>query len=192
MILQAIRNGLQLQTEDVLLELACGNGALTVQLFDSCHGYLGIDISEYLISVAQQNFERPPDYVFAVQDGGTYVHQEAHPERFTHALCYAAFQYFPDPVALDLLKTLHERFANLKRIFVGNLPDRAKAAAFYMGKPISNEELSDPATAIGIWRTQEAFAQLAEAAGWQVDFSVMPAEFSAAYYRYDATLTRAD
>ncbi len=190
MILDAIRDGLQLRSDDVLLELACGNGALSVQLFDACRGYLGTDISEYLVSVAKQHFERLPDYRFEMLGGVECVHHEPQPERFTRALCYAGFQYFADSDAKDILMTLHERFTYLERIFIGNLPDRARAADFYTSREASAEELSDPNTALGIWRTREAFAQLARDAGWQADFSVMPQGFHAAHYRYDAVLTR--
>lgn len=190
MILDAIRNGLQLRLDDVLLELACGNGALSVELFGACRGYLGTDISEYLISVAKRNFEHQPAYLFAVQGGVEYAHLEEQPERFTRALCYAGFQYFADSDAIDLLATLHNRFTHLERMFIGNLPDKARAADFYTDRTASEDELSDPGTAIGVWRTREAFAQLAEAGGWQAAFSVMPPAFHAAHYRYDAVLTR--
>jgi hypothetical protein len=192
MILDAVQDGLQLHTDDVLLELACGNGALSVQLYDACQGYLGTDISEYLISVAKQHFERLPDYRFEMQGGVECVHQTPRPERFTRALCYAGFQYFIDADAADILATLHQRFTHLQRIFIGNLPDRARAADFYTNREVSAAELSDPGTALGTWRTREVFAQLAHDAGWQTAFSVMPQGFYAAHYRYDAVLTRKD
>lgn len=190
MIQDAIRNGLQLSADDVLLELACGNGALSMQLFDTCRGYLGTDISEYMISIAKQNFERQPDYLFVAQGGVEYVHHEPQPERFTRALCYAGLQYFADSDVSDILSTLHDRFSHLQRMFIGNLPDRERAANFYTNREVSATELSDPDTALGTWRTREAFTELAEAAGWKVAFSVMPPGFHAAHYRYDALLTR--
>ena len=190
MILDAMRHGLQLREDDVLLELACGNGALSVQMFDACQGYLGTDISEYLISVAKQHFERQPDYRFEKQGAIECVHHEPQPERFTRALCYAGFQYFSDPDAADILLTLHDHFTQLQRMFIGNLPDRARAAEFYTSREVSAAELSDPDTALGIWRTRDAFAQLAHDTGWQVEFSFMPPGFHAAHYRYDAVLTR--
>ncbi|PKY11246.1 hypothetical protein B1757_05505 [Acidithiobacillus marinus] len=190
MIREAIHNGLQLRPDDVLLDLACGNGSLSRELFRVCRSYLGVDISEYMISMAKWSFERQPTHVFAVQHGVEYVHQEGHPERFTRALCYAGFQYFSDPDAIDLLATLHKRFSHLERMFIGNLPDKECVTNFYIDRTPSEDELTDPSTAIGIWRTREAFAQLAEASGWQVAFTVMPPSFYAAHYRYDVVLTR--
>ena len=67
MICAAMGAGLSLKPDDVLLELACGNGALSTFLFDLCKGYLGIDLSEYLISVAKKNFEVLPHYQFTAK-----------------------------------------------------------------------------------------------------------------------------
>ena len=58
MIVEAVNFGLGLKSDDVLLELACGNGALSQFLFNSCKEYIGIDVSEYLISIAKKNFEK--------------------------------------------------------------------------------------------------------------------------------------
>lgn len=190
MIMEAIHNGLQLQPDDVLIELACGNGLLSVQLFDACRGYLGTDISDYLISVAKKHFERLPNHRFEVRGGIECVTQESQPERFTRALCYAGFQYFGDQDISHILTMLYRRFTRLERIFIGNLPDRARITDFFTHRMPGEDELSDPGTALGAWRTREAFAQLADAAGWQTVFSIMPPEFYASHYRYDVTLTR--
>lgn len=190
MILAALRNGLQLQNHDNLLELACGNGSLSVELFDTCQGYQGTDISEYLISIAQQHFERQTSHIFHVQSGVEYVDLEPNPERFTRALCYAGFQYFSDADARHILATLHERFSKLERMFIGNMPDRARAHNFYTDRIPSEEDLNNHETALGVWRTQEAFFSIADAAGWQVTVSLMPADFYATHYRFDALLTR--
>jgi len=94
MIAEAINSGLGLNHDDVLLELACGNGALSHRLFDSCKEYVGIDISEYLISIARKNFGVLPDYRYVVDGAAEYVRQERHPGRFSKVLCYAGFQFF--------------------------------------------------------------------------------------------------
>lgn len=190
MIVKAIKTGLTIQHDDVLLELACGNGALSRFLFDSCKAYLGTDLSEYLISVAKKNFEVMPDYQFSVQSGADYVRQETHPERFSKVLCYAGFQYFPTEEAIEILRVLFKRFINVRTVFIGNLPDKERAAMFYKEKQPSVEELSDCSTAIGTWRTQSEFAELVGDTGWKVKFSTMPAEFHGSYYRYDALLSR--
>lgn len=190
MIVDAIQAALGLKPHDKLLDLACGNGALSHLFFDSIAEYQGVDFSEHLISVAKKNFEKLPNYRFVTQGAAEYVRQEMHPEKFTKVLCYGSFSYFPADDAVEVLRTLYEKFTNVQTVFIGNLPNKDRAAEFYKAKQVSDEELSDNASQIGIWRSQSEFAQLAGAAGWKAKFSVMPAEYYASYYRYDVLLSR--
>lgn len=190
MITDAIQAALHLSTKDKLLDLACGNGALSHLLFDSIAGYQGVDFSEHLISVAKQNFERLPGYQFVTMGAAEYVRQEARPETFTKVLCYGSFSYFPAADAAEVLQTLHDKFSNVQAVFIGNLPDKDRAAAFYKANPVNAKEMADHESQIGIWRTQSEFAKLAGDAGWKSQFSVMPAEYYAGYYRYDVLLSR--
>lgn len=190
MIISAIKSGLTLNKNEALLELACGNGILSKNLFDSCQSYLGVDLSECLISVAKTNFERLPEYRFTLQDAAEYTRKESHPENFSKALCYAGFQFFSADDATEILRLIHNKFVNVSKFFIGNLPDRERAAQFYKEKQPSEQELVDCSTAIGTWRTQNEFTKLAYDAGWKVKFTYMPAEFHASYYRYDAILYR--
>ena len=64
MIIGTIREGLCLGKEDALLDIGCGIGALSHYFFQDCGQLLGIDFSEYHISVAKTNFEKPPFYIF--------------------------------------------------------------------------------------------------------------------------------
>jgi len=190
MIIKAMSAGLDLGRNDTLLELACGNGVLSHLLFDSCKEYLGVDLSEYLISVAKQNFEVLPSYRFAVQGAIEYVRQEPQPERFSKVLCYAGFQYFSANEATEILKSVFEKFSNVQTVFIGSLPDKDQAAKFYKENQPGAEELLDCSTAIGVWRTRSEFAQIASNAGWKVKLVTMPDEFHASYYRFDALLSR--
>ena len=190
MIVDAIQAALRLKSDDKLLDLACGNGALSHLLFDSIEEYLGVDFSDHLISVAKKNFEKLPSYKFVAQGAAEYVRQEISPEKFTKVLCYGSFSYFPAADAAEVLRTLYEKFTHVQAVFIGNLPDKERAQAFYKAKQASAEELADHASQIGIWRSQAEFAQMAGMAGWKTSFSVMPAEYYASYYRYDVLLKR--
>jgi len=178
-----------MKSDDTLLDIACGNGALSHLLFDSCAGYLGVDLSGHLISVAKANFEAVPNYQFTQQGGSEYVRSESRPERFSKVLCYGSFSYFSAADAAEVLRTLFEKFGNVRAVFIGNLPDKDRATEFYKKQPDS-QELADCCSQIGIWRTRSEFTQLASDAGWKVKFSTMPARFYASHYRHDALLTR--
>lgn len=190
LIVDAIKTALALQASDVVLDLACGNGALSSRLFDSCASLLGVDASEFLISIAKEQFESAPRFRFERGDAVAYLHTEADPQRFSKALCYGSFSYFAAPAGREALELLRRRFSHVQSVFIGNLPDRERVSAFYTdGMPMA-EELADHQSAIGIWRTRDEFARLADDAGWDSQIRVMPTGFWAAHYRYDVLLTR--
>ncbi len=191
LILDAIFANLELRQGggDTLLDLGCGNGALSQLLFDRISAFLGVDYSEYLISVAKRDFERLPDFRFEVEDVLDYVNGESAPERFNKVLCYGCFSYFP--LAEELLSRLYQRFTNVSHVFLGNLPDKARIDQFYRGALPDAAELVNHDSKIGIWRTAEDLIALAARAGWKARISYMPTTFYASHYRYDVTLVRA-
>ena len=191
LIVEAIHDALDLNRHDILLDLACGNGALTAKLQPACEGCFGVDVSEALIEIANTNFARS-GCCFVAADVASYVLAERDPARFTKALCYGSFPYLHPASASLTLAVLAGRFPNLERVFVGNLPDLSRVQAFYPQVSTSNPGLQNPLSDIGIWRSRQEFVELAAAAGWSAKISVMPTSFYAAHYRYDALLTRSD
>ena len=190
LIVQAIRQGLALQPEDVVCDIACGNGALSQYLFDDCAALQGSDIDAELIATACRHFASPPAYDFRCADAATYVRTEAQPQRYSKALCYGSFSYFSADDALEVLTTLHERFVNLQRVYIGNLPDKDRAHRFYPAGVDYRPQLDQPGAAIGQWRSADEWRTLAAATGWQIRFHQMPEDFYAAHYRFDVVLDR--
>lgn len=189
LIVAQMRHLLDLAPPDRLAEIACGNGYLSQRLFPQLQGYRGSDISDYLISVAQKNFERPPDFTFSCQGGLEHVLSEIRPEAYSKMLCYAAAQYFPDDQLSELLQTVRRRYTGVARLMIGNCPDRSRAGQFFGSDMPSNEVLDDTGTALGRWRLPSDFSAIAANAGWDVQFASMPPQFSGATYRFDALLT---
>jgi SAM-dependent methyltransferase len=190
MIINAVRNGLSLRNEDILLDIGCGNGALSSYFFNDCSGFLGIDFSDYLISVAKTNFENLPRFAFEKSDAASYVDNESEPFRFTKALCYGCFAYLTFADAEHVLRLLSERFLNIKTLYIGNLPDKERAHLFYPDGTDYSSLLYDNASPIGIWRSKEDMSELAFASHWDVRFNTMPANFYSSHYRYDAILSK--
>ena len=56
-IITQIVSSLDLQKTDDLLDIGCGNGALTVKLEPFVENILGVDYSDYLIGIAKEYFE---------------------------------------------------------------------------------------------------------------------------------------
>jgi len=193
MIVNSIRKGLKLnENSDVLLDIGCGNGALSQYFFCNCKSMLGVDYSSYLIRVAKENFEQTPSFLFTEADVATYVISEPDPQRFTKVLCYGAFSYFSPDVAKTMLDVFRARFINIKTIFLGNLPDRDRIQNFYPPGTDYRELINDHRSPVGIWRSKEQIRQLSEETGWCADFYKKQDEFYAAHYRYDAILRHQD
>ncbi|MEK7996191.1 MAG: class I SAM-dependent methyltransferase [Planctomycetota bacterium] len=190
LLIDAVAQGLNLVADDLLLDVCCGNGALSTRCFQRCRGGVGVDFSDYLIGVAKKNFESPPQQTYVLGDVVEFARSEVDPLRFTKALCYGSFTYLSRDSAHELLSTVRQRFGGIRRFFVGNLPDKALMSAFLdPGANVSGIE-DDPESPIGIWRTVEEFTDLANSTGWQPEFRRMPASYYAAHYRYDVVLTQ--
>ena len=185
-ILAAITDHLALGPNDLLLDLACGNGALSAPLFAACAGGIGVDSSEYLIGIARERFATPTQ-AFHHQDAAGWAEQASSPPAFTKALCYGSLSYLTDDDVARMLSAIHHRMPTITRILLGNLPDPARASAFYRGRAIPS--LDEPRSDLGAWRTPEAIARLAGSA-WHAQPFLMEPGFFARHYRFDLVLSR--
>ena len=187
MIVDAVYNGLELSTNDTLLDLCCGNGALTTYFFALCSGGLGVDFSEYLVEVAHKHFVKRPQEDFIIQDVVEFARTYSEAKRLTKAVCYGSWQYLPKYEAHKLLFLLRQRFTGLQKIFIGNVPDKKFARSFF-GDHYEPGIENTPTGAIGIWWTLEEFRALAEETSWRMVIHYMPKDFYWAHYRYDVIL----
>ena len=158
MIVDAVRAGLDLGAADYLLDLCCGNGALTTRILAHCSGGVGVDFSAVLIEVAQANFARPGRDEYLLEDVEAFVNNPAGAGRFTRGLCYGSFQYLPESKARAVLGALRDRFPGIARMFIGNLPDRDRISNFYRDGEMPEGIADDPGSPGGIWRSRTQFA----------------------------------
>jgi hypothetical protein len=145
-----------------------------------------------LIEVAQRVFARLPNYSFEVAEVASFLRDERYRSPFTKVLIYAGFQYFPRADSFCFLRTLNEGFPMVTRVFIGNVPDKARADRAFAGAAPTAEELDDHEARIGIWYRPEEIAALAKAAGWRASYSRMPNDFYLSSHRFDVTLDRTE
>lgn len=189
MILENVQAMLELNASDVLLDLCCGNGALTHHWFAACANGIGVDASPCLIDIARSRFgEGEPDR-FVLAEAVSYLESPQCRSDFTKAVCYGSLQYFSAGRAAELLTALRRLCPTLRRVVIGNIPDRDRAAAFFGAKLPDTEELDSPLTPTGVWHSAQGFTELARRSGWRCRTQSMPADFHAAHYRFDAILT---
>lgn len=190
LIVEAIKSGLSLVKEESFLDLGCGNGALSQFFFEECNCFLGVDFSSYLIDVAKKNFEKRPNFSFIEYDAATYVKEEKNPKQFTKVLCYGAFPYLTENDAETVISSIYERFVNVKKVFLGNLPDLDRIDNFYYKDIKYQSDIKDNTSSIGIWRSKIEIIEMVRKFGWNPEIKFMPKEYYAANYRYDVILTR--
>jgi hypothetical protein len=189
MIVQVACNTLNLSKNDRLLDLCCGNGALTRYFFDACSGGLGVDFSEYLINIAKNNFIKRSDEKFLLQDVVEFAKTYEYPKLFSKAICYGSFMFLPHEAAYDLLYYIRRRFPRISKIFIGNLPDKSKMDHFFSKHAYTPGVENDPGSPIGIWHDEREFILMSKKTGWKTVITRMPPEFYGSHYRYDAILT---
>lgn len=189
MIVAAVVTGLELNREDNLLDLCCGNGALSTLFSNYCNSVTGVDFSDYLISIAHKYFAESPNQTYICQDAVEFCEDPVVPHDFTKLVCYGSFSYLEQESAERLLSILNKSFPNLLRVFIGNCPDKELMADFYAGREDSQGIENNPESPIGIWRTQEEFVSLAKRCGWRSIIQTMPSSYYASHYRYDVILT---
>lgn len=189
LIVDAIVQGLDLKQQDTLLDLCCGNGALSSLLFDRCYGGLGVDFSEHLISIANKYFSKPTSQSYVLQDVVDFCESPINPEAFSKAICYGSFSFIEHNRAESMLCLLKSNFPNIERIFIGNCPDKDLMEEFLGDRQLEPGAECNPDTPIGIWRTGEEFIEMANRCGWNALIHKMPKQYYAAHYRYDVILS---
>lgn len=190
MIVEAIVSGLELDSDDMLLDLCCGNGALSSLVFKRCKGGLGVDFSEHLISIANKYFASPPEQIYTLHDVVEFCEDPPEPDKYTKILCYGSFPFIEHERAESLLRLLANKFTNAEKVFIGNCPDKDLLPLFYGERYFEPGTENDPDSPIGIWRTEREFIDMTERCGWQAKIQRMPEQYYAAHYRYDVVLSR--
>ena len=185
LIVKQIVQGLSLDKSDSLMDIGCGNGALTAEIEHHVSNVLGLDYSEYLIGVAKEYFESS-----SVQFLQLSIEEMIAGDlnaKYSKALLYGVSSYLDDNLLQQLIRWY---FSSHKgRMFIGNVRDKSAASKFY-NEPKSDEELEDHTTSIGKWRTPQWFELLAQDLGVRIDFMKMPGRFYLSDFYFDVVLER--
>ena len=189
-LVNTIKNNLCLNKNDVVMDLACGNGALSSKIANFCKKLYGIDNSEFMISVAKEFFEINNHIVFELDEIMNFLHNFPHKNSINKVVCYGSFSYFNETLSNNILKEIYNFYPSVNDIFIGNLPDINKNDKFFTKYRPKDLNLKDHKTVIGIWRSKKEFQNLCINNGWEVIIKKIPENFYSANYRFDALLSR--
>jgi cyclopropane fatty-acyl-phospholipid synthase-like methyltransferase len=187
-----IRHKLQLGADDTLLDLCCGNGAVTLQLARGCRRVVGVDFSAPLVKVAAERFAAPHvQYLLAdVSDLPAAVTRQA----FTKVCLYEGLQHLEPAQVESLLAGLRALPAPPTRMLLGSVPDARRIWNFYdtpeRRADFERRRLAGN-EAIGHWWEQDVLRSLLERFGWHCEVLDQHPMSHGAHYRFDAVCTPA-
>ena len=181
-----IRDRLELNAADVVLDLCCGNGIITCQIGQHCKQILAIDFSEPLLDYAKSNFQSANiQYllgdVCALPDRVTNT-------AITKAYIYEALQDLSLEQASQLFAQLSSLPNPLSMVYLGAVPDIERIWNFY-NTPERRMEYErrkmDGTEAIGHWWGREELEYMANEHGFDVSFIEQSASEHGSHYRFD-------
>lgn len=180
LIIEQVCTILCLNKNDNLLDLGCGNGALTTRISPYVSKIHGVDMSDYLIGIANQYF-CSNKLSFETNTISVIIDQELL-KPYEKCLLYGVSSFLED----DLLEKLVFKFfeGNGKSILLGNVRDKMFASDFY-GDNLCQNSLEDITSSMGKWRSKIWFSQLAKNGNFSVSFHKMKKEFYASKYYFD-------
>ena len=187
LLVEAIGRALQPAASDVLLDLCCGNGLVTIELAPMFKWVVAADYSLELIETARDRFAAP---------NITYLHRSAaqvDPGDFTVGrpakVCMnSALQLFNKPDLEALLAALDKLRDGPMDLFFTDVPDADRLFAFY-NTPERRAEYerrrAEGTEAIGTWWGQADVMQVLDRAGYDAVVVELAPDRYASHYRFD-------
>ena len=183
LICESIQRGMNFSNQDCLLDVGCGNGALTYRFKDDVKNIIGVDRSHYLIKIANKHFLSDN---IAYECGDILdLLESLNTNQVNKVLIYGVFSFFTDKIAKDLIRRLINA-GSINTIYIGNNRDIDLAEKFY-NRNVTERDLKDHTTSMGVWRNTEFFERLADELNLGITVSRMPSEFYASGYYFDVT-----
>jgi cyclopropane fatty-acyl-phospholipid synthase-like methyltransferase len=177
-----------------LLELCCGNGAMTIPLAHRVNSVLAVDFSEPLIHRLQERSRKEDLFniktlTMNVADLSTDILTP-----FSHILLYYAFQYFEESDAVYLFEKAHSWLLPGGIFYIGEIPDREKLWTFANTPEYEKsyfDLLKNGKPAIGTWYEKTFLHKLADWAHFsRCEIIKQPSWQINSGYRFDIKLVK--
>ena len=185
-----IMEQLEINENDHVLDVCCGNGVITKELANHCEHVTGVDLSPVQIENAR---ETVPENVTLIEGDGLELSSLV-PGQFDKALCYFSFQYF------DTYRKGKQAIAEMAKvlkpggkIFLGDVPDYDKRKAFYQtwDALLKNkiDRLLDRDAMGKFWQVEE-LDRICQESGLRGQYMKQPEGMLYSHYRFDYLITK--
>ena len=188
-IVLQIKNKLKLSSQDILLDLGCGNGALASNFYDHIKKYVGVDFSDYLIEIANEYFLNQ-NSIFIKNSIQSYLNEINDDNEINKILIYGCASYLSKEDLINCLSLILKKFNKLQKIFIGNIPNLMFAKEFYDKRKVLDFNLEDEKSLIGVWWCPENLNEIMNDIGFRSKIIYMPKSFYSSHYRFDILLEK--
>ena len=184
---------LEINKKDLVLDLCCGNGVITLELAKRCTEAVGIDFSQPLLEIATQNHSATNlsyKYLNVMKLDELLPAKE---NQFSKILMYGALQHFQRSDLSSLLSNIFKLATEDAIILFGGVPDEDRKGNFYTSPKqkwmhfiykISGKDR------IGTWWSKSFIRKICEPLNLQCQFETDSEDRPGYNYRFDVKITR--
>jgi cyclopropane fatty-acyl-phospholipid synthase-like methyltransferase len=188
-ILKDIEEKIEVNRDDTVLDLCCGNGLITTYLAPKCAKIIGVDFAQEL--TLQIDLEKHPNISIIISDMKKVQFEE---ESFDKAIIYSGLQYLTLKEAIHFFESAIKWLKRDGVFFAGDVPDSnhlwdfsdndERQAAYF-------DALKNDIPFIGTWFEPEWLKNLGKYVGFtQVDILAQPTNLPYSHYRFDMLLRK--
>lgn len=188
-IIENISDVLQLNLNDIIIDLCCGNGLLTRRLAPIVNKVVGVDFTHSLIKTAKKyNRHYNIDYLYS----DVLCLDTKYLSGSRKIVMYEALQHFSSDQMVKLLEKLCMLDSG-SFIFLGSIPDKEKLQFYYDTEEkylfyIERENAGMPH--MGKWWYKYEIEEIASLCGFKALLLPQPLKLYTAYYRFDCLLEK--
>jgi len=191
LVVSGICHHLDLEKDDQVLDLCCGNGLITIELAKKCKEVVGVDFSQPLLEVANRG-HRPVNVTYLhmnILDLDKMAPMALGP--FDKILMYGGLQYLKRRDLIPVLRNILRLSSEGRVILLGSIPDGKRKRKFYntakrrldyLVRKISGRE------AIGTWWDKEFIRRACRRLGLQCEFYEQSVDLPRSHYRFDVRI----
>jgi 2-polyprenyl-3-methyl-5-hydroxy-6-metoxy-1,4-benzoquinol methylase len=185
-----LKNALEINRDDNILDMCCGNGIITSQISKICNSVIGVDFSKYLIYIAKK-YHKPDNvnyYCMSILD--RKIRKLIH-KPFTKIYMYSSLQYFTRPDLKRILEQIRDLSSSNAVIFIGEIPDKDRIWNFFNTDERRKNYLKNKKhNAIGTWWKKEDIENICINNGFEIQFLPLNELTETALYRFNIRLTK--
>ncbi|MCQ2959613.1 MAG: class I SAM-dependent methyltransferase [Bacteroidales bacterium] len=187
--LDVLKDNLGIDKHSILLDLCCGNGALSIPFSAICLSIKSIDFSKHLTQTLKENSSTNNidvicGNILSVDYGFGY----------SHAILYFSLQYFNEKETITILKKVYGVLKSGGVFYIGDIPDRMRLWHFANTKEFETQyfrSIEEDNPKIGNWFIKEDLMKMAEFCGFKEVHVIEQQEWMYnSHYRFDIIMKK--